>query len=60
MNNNTTEANMLVVAQENASRAGTSGVSWGGAVLWCAVAAAVLSLILLMLGTGLGLSAVSP
>ena len=59
MNNNTTEANMLVVTQENASRSGTSGVSWG-AVLGGAVAAAALSLILLMLGAGLGLSAVSP
>lgn len=59
MNNNTTEANMLVVTQDHASRAGTSGVSWG-AVLGGAVAAAALSLILLMLGAGLGLSAVSP
>ncbi|MFZ6681407.1 hypothetical protein [Undibacterium sp. Tian12W] len=59
MNNNTTEANMLVVTQENASRTGTSGVSWG-AVIGGAVAAAALSLILLMLGAGLGLSAVSP
>ncbi|MBI3726894.1 MAG: hypothetical protein HY254_01015 [Burkholderiales bacterium] len=50
---------MLVVAQENASRTGTSGVSWG-AVLAGAVAAAALSLILLLLGAGLGLSAVSP
>ncbi|WP_230412178.1 hypothetical protein [Undibacterium hunanense] len=59
MNNNTTDANMLVVTQENASRSGISGVSWG-AVLAGAVAAAALSLILLMLGAGLGLSSVSP
>ncbi|MFZ6875670.1 hypothetical protein ACO0LF_26690 [Undibacterium sp. Di27W] len=59
MNNNATEANMLIVAPEGASRTGTSGVSWG-AVFGGAVAAAALSLILLMLGTGLGLSSVSP
>lgn len=59
MNNTTTDANVLVVAQENASSTGTSGVSWG-AVLGGAVAAAALSLILLMLGAGLGLSSVSP
>lgn len=59
MNNTTTEATVLLATSENASRAGTSGVSWG-AVLGGAVAAAALSLILLMLGTGLGLSSVSP
>lgn len=59
MNNNATETNMLVVAQENSSQTGASGVSWG-AVLGGAVAAAALSLILLMLGAGLGLSSVSP
>lgn len=59
MNNTTTEATVLLATSENASRAGTSGVSWG-AVLGGAVAAAALSLILLMLGTGLGLSSISP
>ncbi|MFZ6770291.1 hypothetical protein ACO0LM_24825 [Undibacterium sp. Di26W] len=59
MNNNTTDENRLVVNHENASRSGTSGVSWG-AVLAGAVTAAALSLILLMLGAGLGLSSVSP
>jgi len=29
MNNNAADVNMLVVAQENASQTGASGVSWG-------------------------------